>query len=328
MPEAGRVGRDASQLPSGETGASRVEQPAAERRAEPDRRDDARSQGGQDAGVAEDPLGQRRREDVEVLGLLGDRAGLDAGPSREPGAGAVAIRGERLLDSVSGMPQRLARGDEQGREISSTQSATGAEAPPSGDRGERPDQRAEIGQLHPGVRRAFEQKQDQGRADRAEQHPERQPGNGPWGAAGQSDPSGRPPRGATFGHRLGRNGRFGALGRFGRRGLGAGQDPGGRDDDDAFPRQLGAPPEVEGFTRPGEGRLETAHLRQDLPADELARQAHRQDVRARVVLSLVGLTATRRSDPATGPGELMTHFHEQPRPVPVQHLRAGHPHRR
>jgi hypothetical protein len=101
------------------------------------------------------------------------------------------------------------------------------------------------------------------------------------------------------------------------------------DDDDAFPRQLGAPPEVEGFTRPGEGRLETAPpasgppRRTSWPGRPTAR-----DVRARVVLSLVGLTATRRSDPATGPGELMTHFHEQPRPVPVQHLRAGHPHRR
>ncbi len=95
-------------------------------------------------------------------------------------------------------------------------------------------------------------------------------------------------------------------------------------DDDAVPGELGAP--AESRDRPRRARtigVEAAEVVVDGTPHEHAARAHGEDVRALVVLALVGLAADGRGEPATGARDLDAHLDEPPWVVPVDDLGPG-----
>ena len=84
------------------------------------------------------------------------------------------------------------------------------------------------------------------------------------------------------------------------------------------------PAEVDVVAQQRHGRVETADLIPDIPADQHPGGAHRHDVTVPVMLALVHLAGFDAGDPAPGPVDGDPGLEQHPAVRPVHHLRPEH----
>ena len=315
VPEPGGVGGQGGQLAADETatgegGGTEQAAPRGHRHGEGD-------QHGQDAGVAGDPGGPRRRQDVELLLLDRHRAGLELLVSRHPGGPGRLVRRHGVVQHVEGGAGRDPPGHEQGLQVTSSDLPL-TTGPPAGARHRpEPQQRPGVGQLGPGATRLLHQEQHRGDDETGQQEPQGQQRRAGQRAPGQGDLTQLTSPGTAHGAGGRRPGALPAAGGGGLTDLRLGHD------DDAVAGQVGPPAQVDVLGVGREGRLEPVEGAEHVAAHEHARARDGEHVGAVVVLALVGLARDRPTGAAPGAGDRPAHLEQAPVVGPGGELGPG-----
>ena len=267
----------AHELAAGETGLEPADQTAGEAAAGEERQHGGQRDG-DDPGVAGGPGGPRRRQHLEVHGLVGDGAALERLDGRVGALGRVGVEEDLVVDEVGGMTQGSAGAHEEAGDVTSAEGAPAAGPPACRHDPPRVEDGSDVTELSPGRARLLgEEEHDAGGRGRSAR-------SRPRAGAPRRARSGSGPRAARTG---------GGTRRSRARGC-AGAHGGPRHHDDPAPGLVGTPREVDVAAEVAEGGIVAAEGLQELPFEQQARERHGEDVGAPVVLALVGLARDGR----------------------------------
>ncbi len=268
------------------------------------------------AGLAADALQPGELVDLQEVGVVAARAGLDGAVPRAAGLGLRAAA-EVAGDLFDGRPDGGAGCGEEPAHLGRIDDSLAAGAPCAEDAAGAQQGAEEAGDLVERLARHLADEVGERTQQRAEQEPEQDPGQ-PF--AGGVDQHGVDGAGLVDAVRAGDraagavDGPAFAGGRLGvpQDGVGGDQHP--------VPGHVGAPAQVDVVTHQGQPAVEAAELLPDVPADQHARGGDGQDGTDLVVLALVLLAPVESGPAASAVGDRDADFEELAAVVPAAEL--------